>query len=223
MPKNSKYNFAIIFDMDGVVVDNTDYHVLAWMKFTQEHGHKISAKTIREKFMGRLGRENIKDVLGAEVSDSQIEILDKKREAYYRKIYSKAIKPVEGLPEFLKELKKNNIKIALATAAPPANVKFTLTRTGLKKYFKTIVDSTGVKRGKPNPDVFLKAARVLKVKPRKCIVIEDTFMGTEAGKRAGMKVIAIATSHPASELRYTDLVINNFKGLSLLKLSQLLS
>lgn len=218
---NKKYSFAIIFDMDGVVVDNTKYHILTWQGFAKQFGVNVSAKTVREKFIGRFGREIIKIIVRKNLPAAQIEKLDKKRESYYRKIYAKAIKPVAGLPDFLKLLKLNNIKIALATAAPPANVKFTLTKTGLKKYFKIVIDSTGVKRGKPNPDIFLKAAKKLKVNPKNCIVFEDAFMGIEAAKRAGMKVVGVATSHPTKELKHTDLVIKNFSQINLNKLARL--
>ena len=208
--------------MDGVVVDNTKYHILAWQGFAKQYGLAVSAKTVREKFMGRLGREIMRDVLKRDLSQSEILRLDAKREAGYRKLYSKAIKSVTGLDIFLKHLKDNKVKIALATAAPAANVKFTLNRTGLKKYFKVIIDATGVKRGKPSPDVFLKAAKVLKVKPGRCIVFEDAMMGIEAAKRAGMKVVGVATSHPKHELTHTDLVIKNFKNLKLSKLIKLI-
>jgi beta-phosphoglucomutase len=224
MTKNpATSNFALIFDMDGVVVDNTKYHILAWQKFAKKLGVNVSANTVKHKFMGRLGREILKMIIGKEITSAEMLKLDLKREAYYRQIYSKAIKPVTGLPEFLQLLKNNSIKVALATAAPPANVKFTLGRTGLRKYFKVIIDATGVKRGKPSPDVFLKAARVLKVKPSNCIVFEDAMMGIEAAKRAGMKVVGVATTHRLHELKHTDLAIKNFSKVNLKQLSDLLT
>lgn len=219
MPGN---NFAIIFDMDGVVVDNTKYHILTWQMFAKKFGVIVSAKEVKEKFIGRLGREIIQKFINKNISGKQLEVLDKKREEYYRKIYAKEIKPVAGLQEFLEQLKNNNIKVALATAAPPANVKFVLGKTGLGKYFKTIVDSTGVKRGKPNPDVFLKAARILKTKPNRCIVFEDAMMGIEAARRAKMKVVGVATSHKPGEINHTDLVIKDFRRFKIEKLRKLI-
>jgi len=211
-------NFALIFDMDGVVVDNTRYHILAWQKFAKEFGYKVSAKTVKEKFIGRLGSEIMRLILKKDLIKSQEHRLNSKREAYYRKIYAKAIALVKGLPAFLKHLKSQNIKLALATSAPPVNVRWVLAKTGLKKYFKVIIDSTGIKNGKPAPDIFLKAAKKLKVPARQCIVFEDAMMGIEAAKRAGMKVIGVATSHRPSELKHTDLVVKDFTKLSLKKI-----
>ncbi|HYV33635.1 MAG TPA: HAD family phosphatase, partial [Candidatus Limnocylindria bacterium] len=90
-----------------------------------------------------------------------------------------------------------------------------------RKYFHYIIDASGVKRGKPSPDIFLKAARNLKVKPSDCIIFEDTFHGIEAAKRAGMKVVALATSHPAKEIRHADLVIKDFTKIKISKLLKL--
>lgn len=131
------------------------------------------------------------------------------------------LKSMLGLEELLKDLKSHKIKIALATSAPPANVKFTLGRTGLKKYFKVIIDAAGVKLGKPNPDIFLKAAKRLKVSAKNCIVFEDTFMGIDAAKRAKMKVVGVATSHKSGELKHTDLIIKDFSKVTLENLAKL--
>ena len=125
-------------------------------------------------------------------------------------------------PTGLIALKSSGIKIALATSAPSVNVKFTLAKTGLRKYFKIIIDAKGVKRGKPYPDIFLKAAKNLKTKPSRCIIFEDTFHGIEAAKRAGMKVIAVATSHSAKEISHADLVIKDFSQIAMEELSKLI-
>lgn len=214
---------AIIFDMDGVIIDNTYYHSLTWQKFAKDLGKKISLKFVREKFIGRLGREIMKDYFYPKATQKQLLKIDARREAVYRKIYASHIRPVKGLPEFLQHLKEEGIKVAMATAAPPANVKFVLGRTGLSKYFPVIVDATGVKVGKPNPDIFLKAAKKLKSKPSNCIVFEDALHGIEAAKRAGMKVVGIATSHKPKEIAHADMVIKDFSKINLPKLLKLIS
>lgn len=213
--------FAVIFDMDGVVVDNTKYHILTWKNFSKTLGFPVSAKTVKEKFLGRLGREIMRSLLPKKISRKQLEKLDAQREACYRKIYAKAIKPVKGLPGFLKHLQSQKVKIAMATSAPPANVKFVLSKTGLKKYFKIIIDANGVKRGKPYPDIFLKAAKRLKVSPKNCVVFEDAMHGIEAARRAGMKVVGVATSHHPKEIGHTDLVIKDFSKINIQKLKEL--
>lgn len=204
--------------MDGVIVNNTKYHVLNWIRFAKRFGIKLSSKTVRTKFLGKFARETIRQMLGQGLTNKEIEKLDIKREAYYRKIYAPYIKPLSGLKEFLESLKQHKVKIALATAAPTVNVNFVLGRTGVRKYFHTIVDSKGVKHGKPDPEIFLKAAKKLKVSPKKCVVFEDSLNGIKAGQRAKMKVIAVATSHHPKELSHANLVIKDFRKITINKL-----
>jgi beta-phosphoglucomutase len=221
MNRKGENNLAVIFDMDGVVVDNTKYHVLSWQNFCRSYGVNISRKFVVTRILGRIGKEIYPLVIKEPLSEKEMKAFSKKREAWYRKMYSKAIKPTKGLLPFLEHLRKNGIKIALATAAPPANVKFVLSRTKTRKYFKVIIDDTGVKRGKPHPDIFLKAARKLKINPKSCIVFEDAMLGIEAAKKAGMKVVGVATSHKASELKHTDMVIKDFTRINLGSLANL--
>ncbi len=218
----SSEKISVIFDMDGVVVDNTPYHILAWQKFAEKLGKKVSAKTVKEKFIGRTGEEIVRKFLHQSLTKKQLKEFGQKREAYYRKIYSKHIRPVKGLLKLLKHLKQHKIPVAMATSAPTVNVNWTMKRTKLRKYFSSIVDAAGVKHGKPSPDIYLKAAKNLKVSPKKCIVFEDALMGILAAKRAGMKVIGVATSHKASELSHTDLVIKDFTRINIEKLAKLI-
>ncbi len=213
-------NIAVIFDMDGVVVDNTKFHVAAWKKFAKKLGTRVTYEIVRNKFLGRLGREIVREVLKVKISDNQLEKFGREREAYFRKIFAQHIKPVKGLPEFLGDLKNNKIKVALATSAPPENVKFILAKTRLKKYFPVTIDATGVKRGKPNPDIFLKAAKKLNARPKDCVVFEDAFHGIEAAQRAGMKVVAVATTHHPKSIAHADLVIKDFDQINIYKLLQ---
>lgn len=219
---NRTNNLAVIFDMDGVVVDNTPYHILAWQKFAAKFGKKFSAKTIREKFVGRKSAEIIRKHLHKNWSQKELDTFSRELGDYYRKIYAKHIRPVKGLPKFLKLLKQQGMPVALATSSTATNVNWTLKHTKLRKYFNIIVDASGIKHGKPAPDIFLKAAKKLKVSPRKCVVFEDALMGILAAKRAGMKVVGVATSHKPSEIGHTDLVIKDFTKISIEKLAKLI-
>lgn len=215
------FSFAAIFDMDGVVVDNTKYHALAWRTFFAKYGKKLSLQSVKTRVLGRFNREIFADLFGYKLKRSEADALAAKKEAFYRKIYAKAIRSVPGLPQLLAALRVAGIPIALATAAPSENVRWVLRRTGLKKYFSVIIDDTGVKRGKPHPDIFLKCAKRLHVAPKNCLVFEDAMSGITAAKRAGMKVVGVATTHKPSELRHTDLVIKDFKTLTLERLENL--
>ncbi|MDO8582256.1 MAG: HAD family phosphatase [bacterium] len=215
------YCFTALFDMDGVVVDNTKYHTLAWQTFLKQQGVTITVKEVKEKVLGRFNREIFKAFLKRPLTEKELARLAYKKEALYRKLYARAIHPLPGLSEFLKILRAHGVKIALATAAPPSNVRWVLRRTGLRKYFSFIIDDTGVKRGKPHPDIFLKCAKFLHVAPKNCIVFEDGVLGILAAKRAGMKVVGVATTDKPSAMRNTDLIIKDFKKLTLDRLQSL--
>jgi len=208
-------NLAIIFDMDGVVVDNIPYHKKAWNKFMTKHGFKYSDKYFDTYINGETNEEILTKLFGKKISKSEIEKYINIKENFYRKTYSPHIKPLPGLLKFLKKLKTENIPIALATAAPQENVDFVLKKTKTKKYFSVVVDSKDVKNGKPHPEIFLKASKKLHTKPDNCIVFEDSILGVKAGKRAKMKVIGVLTSNTKKELHQADNFINDFEGFDL--------
>lgn len=214
-------HFAAIFDMDGVVVDNTKYHTLAWQTVLKKHGTIIAAQEVKERVLGRFNREIFKEFLRKPFTEPEIAQFARAKEALYRKLYARAIHPIPGLLKFLKTLHAHQVKIALATAAPPENVRWVLRRTGLTRYFSIIIDDTGVVRGKPHPDIFLKCARRLHIPPSRCVVFEDGKLGILAARRAGMKVVGVATTEKSSAIRNTDLVIKDFKNLTLTHLQNL--
>lgn len=214
-------HFAAIFDMDGVVVDNTKYHTLAWQAFLKKHGKTITAQEVKEGVLGRFNREVFKEFLSRSLTKKEIARLADRKEALYRKLYAHAICPLPGLSGFLRTLRTHRVKIALATAAPPANVRWILRKTGFAKYFQIIIDDTGVTRGKPHPDIFFKCAKRLHVAPRNCVVFEDGVLGITAARRAGMKVVGVATTDKPSAIRNADLVIKDFRTLTIGRLQNL--
>jgi HAD superfamily hydrolase (TIGR01509 family) len=158
--------------------------------------------------------------MGREMSQSEIRELGGQKEQAYRELYAPDIRPVLGLPHFLEELEKRRIPHAVATSAPTPNVDFTMERTGLRRYFPIIIDDTMVSKGKPDPEVYLTAAKTLNMPPDRCVVFEDAILGIQAGKNAGMKVVGLATTHSREELEAenTDYVMDDFAGLSMEKL-----
>lgn len=213
-------NIAIIFDMDGVIVDNHHFHLKSWLHFFEEHGVSMSEQEYKQKVNGRTMGEILPKIMGRDMSKDEIRELGGQKEATYREMYRPHIKPTEGLPEFLKQLEEHNIPFAVATSAPPENVKFTLENTGLRERFSTIIDDTMVSKGKPDPEVYLTAAKTLDMPPERCIVFEDAILGIQAGKNADMKVVGVATTHSREELEAedTDYVMDDFSELSLEKL-----
>ncbi len=219
-------NIAVIFDLDGTILDNKHFHIKAWVKFLNNHGVNITEKEFESKGFGGSNKEYLSYFLKREISDEDDIRLGEEKEKIYRQIYDSSFKPVNGFYDLVRELSTNNIKLALATMAPKSNVDFTLKRFDEKNIFNVVVDYYMVKNGKPNPDIYLKASELLNIKPEKCIVIEDSFIGIEAAKRANMKVVGIETYHSASELKDADLTIKDFTELEvndLIKLIELSS
>lgn len=218
---NHKYNFSVIFDMDGVLVNNSKFHFRSWAVIAKKLGFHLTDKFYREKLNGRKAVETVNSFTTKKLSLSEIYRLAEQKEQLYRKIYKPYIKPVNGLEKFLKLLKRNGIKIGMATSAPKGNIDFVFKYTQTRKYFKTIVGAAQIKRGKPHPDVYLKAARLIKASPKNCVVFEDALNGIEAAQRAGMKVIALETTNKAKVVSHADLVIKDFSKLTLEKINSL--
>jgi beta-phosphoglucomutase family hydrolase len=205
---------AVIFDMDGVLVDNLLYHFDAWKQFSAAHAYQLTDEELTNYVNGRVSKEILEYLFKRELNPEEVHRYTEEKEELYRSLYRPHLKPTEGLISFLENLKQHQVPIAVGTSAPATNIDFTLINAGIKDYFQTIVDARDVKKGKPAPEIYLKAARLLGMEPANCVVIEDALLGIEAAKRAGMKVIGIATTHKAEEITHTDLVIQDFHELS---------
>jgi len=212
--------YAVIFDMDGVIVDSNPYHKVAIQQFCREHGHELSDDRLLKHVYGRTNREWITALFGAIPDDTIVQYTEEKEELY-RQLFDKDIRPVRGLINFLNLLDKNNIPRAIGTSAPRSNVDFSLKRTGTEKYFDIILNDTFVTHSKPHPEIYLKCAAALGLPNSRCIVIEDSLSGVQAGKAAGSKVIGITTTHTKEELSHCDLVIDDFEGLTVERLEKL--
>lgn len=214
--------FAVLFDMDGVIVDTNPAHKVAILEFCKTYNKQLTDEELAKHIWGRTNKEWIR-YLFPDASVDQLKAYADEKELLFRKIYEPDIKLLNGLNELLELLEDNNIPKAIGTSAPRENVDFVFKHTGIEKYFTTVLDESYVTVGKPNPEIYLKVANALKFDPADCIVIEDSFAGVEAGKRAGCKVIGITTTHPDNELieKGADLTAPDFTSLSLTDLTNL--
>lgn len=204
--------YGFIFDMDGVIVHSNPFHKIAIRRFCEQHGLHLTEEELRNKVYGRTNRQWLTQLFGP-LPAEQLQAYADEKEALFRQLYSHDIRAVRGLMAFLQGLDSNRIRRAIGTSAPRANVDFTLSRTGTLKFFPVILDESHVTNGKPDPEIYLKAAVAIGLPPEQCIVIEDSISGVQAGKAAGSKVIGITTTHSAPELAGTDLVIGDFEGV----------
>jgi HAD superfamily hydrolase (TIGR01509 family) len=210
-------SFAVIFDMDGVMIDSNPVHKIALQQFCRQHGHDLTEEQLRDKIYGRTNKDWIPNLFPGIDQPTLHQYADEK-EALFRELYKHDIKPLEGLISFLKILDEYKIPRAIGTSAPRANVDFTLAKTGTGKYFHIVLDESFVTKGKPDPEIYSKCAAALGFPAERCIVFEDSISGVQAGRAAGCKVIGVTTTHTSDELGDIDLAIQSFEGITIEKL-----
>ncbi|MDR2116698.1 MAG: HAD family phosphatase [Planctomycetaceae bacterium] len=206
---------AVIFDMDGVLVDNSRFHARAFAEYFSQHGI-----TFTPDMFGR-SNEDLMALFFPNENEKRHQELADGKEMYYRQIYEPHIKPVTGLIDLLEELKKNNIPIAVGTSAPIENIDFVLDKLQIRHYFDVVVVAAMVQKAKPAPDIYLKSAELLKMKPGDCLVFEDALAGIKAARAAGMKVVGVATSLPKEKLTETNKIINDFTEITVTEIKQM--
>ncbi len=221
MGKVSRYDFAVIFDMDGVIVDSNPHHEIALRRFCKKHGHELSDDELRNQIFGRTNRDWMNRVFGPNLSEDRFRQLEEEKETMFRDIISGDMKPVNGLTGFLQLLRKDRIILAVATSAPPANVQFTLQKTGTESFFSEVIDGSMIERSKPDPEIYLKTSARIQYPPERCIVFEDSISGIKSAWTAGCRVIGITTTHPHDELLLAHRVIDDFEGMEPVKLADL--
>jgi beta-phosphoglucomutase family hydrolase len=189
---------AVIFDIDGTIVDNMHLHAEAFAVFAERHGLPLLTQEDRARLDGRRNSEIFPILFKRDVARDEWLAYEHEKEGLYRELSRGRLAPMKGLQRLIERLKEDGIPMALATSAPKPNVTHTLAELDLTGAFAIIVRGDEVARGKPAPDVFIEAARRLGVDPADCLVFEDAPMGIEAAQAAGMRVVALTTSFPAS-------------------------
>lgn len=196
---------ALLFDMDGVVCHNMPAHEEAWRRFLRGHGVELELAEFRAKTMGMPTHEVLAYYRVPGTADE--------KERLYRELYTPRAMP--GLRALLKAARGRGLRLGLGTGSKGDNVSFILDGLRLRAAFHAVVDGSMVRKGKPDPETFLLLAEALRVRPRDCVVFEDSLLGEEAARRAGMAVVGITSSHRADEFRHARLRRRDFVGLSL--------
>lgn len=212
--QNNQQTIAALFDMDGVIVHTNPYHKKAFKIFLDKHSVSLTDEELKEHVYGRTNAEIFPYIFKDEYTPEKGEEWANEKEALFRDLYKKDVEPVSGLLNFLDELKRRDIKAAVGTSAPKENLDFIMEALDLRKYFNAFLHSADVTNGKPDPEIYLKAADRLNTDPDFCVVFEDSVAGVKAGLTAGMKVVAVATTHSPEEFEGADLVIQDFEDLT---------
>ena len=205
---------GVIFDMDGVLVDNLEAHETSFELFCAKYELPFKKSDLNNLY-GRSNDAIMPALFGRELSKEEILQFENEKEALYREVYAETIEPARGIVEYIKALKNKGFRIAVGSSAPPENIDFVLDSCDIRHYFDAIAHARMVSRAKPEPDIFLAAAKLMGVEPENCLVFEDALAGIEAAHRAGMKVVALPTTNSKERIAHADLVIDSFCDMNL--------
>lgn len=206
-------SLGVIFDMDGVIVDSAASHFESWQRLAQERGTgPISEAQFKATFGGR-NSEIIAEWFG-ETDAARSKSLGDRKEMLYREIIRHDVRPMPGAKELIDRLAGEDITMAIGSSGPPENVRMICEAMGLTDAFRAIITGADVSRGKPDPEVFLRAAEGMSIAPADCVVIEDAPLGIEAACRARMRCIGLTSSHAAEVLAGADLIVASLKEIT---------
>ena len=205
---------GVIFDLDGVIFDNNQYHKQAWTEFCNRNGIFLSRKTLENNVFGNTNKDVLEFLFRRSFTQHEIEELGEVKEEIYRELIAPHVKLLDGLIPLLEALNSNNIPTGIATSAPKSNIKFLDEKADFTRYFQSIIDDKGVENGKPHPDIYLKCFKELGVEPQNCLVFEDSFSGVKSAVSAGAKVIGVTTTHEASEFEDVVFCIADFTDIT---------
>lgn len=214
---------GVLFDMDGVLVNNLEIHRQAFAEFFRRYGVERTFDELSRVF-GKGNDDIMGELMPADVVERVgIRQLGYEKEAIYREIYAPIITPQPGLLAFLAECESEGLRSAVGSSGYKANVDFVLDKCNIRRYFEATVAGDEVTRCKPDPEIYLTAAAKLGLAPCECVVFEDAEAGIEAAKRAGMKVVALATTFDRAFLATTDadMIIGDFRDISVEQLRTL--
>jgi beta-phosphoglucomutase family hydrolase len=212
---------AVLFDLDGTLLDNNEVHYKAWKKYLKDNGKEISDEDFKENISGRTNQDAVEHIYDKKMSQEEAEKYYLKKEEIYREMYKPDIKAIPGLEKFLEDLDKHDVTMAIATSGIQVNIDFMFEHVPIKQYFDKIINSNDIEKGKPDPEIFIKTAEELGIPPENCVVFEDSIAGVQSGKAAGMKVVALTTTHSEEELSEADLVIDDYRSIDFEKLTSI--
>ncbi|MEA3210336.1 MAG: beta-phosphoglucomutase [Chthoniobacter sp.] len=211
---NPSTTWGAIFDWDGVIIDSSSHHEESWERLAREIAKALPPGHFKRGF-GRKNEFIIPELLAWTQNSEEIRQLSLRKEALYREVVAeRGLAPLPGVRTWLERLRDAGVPCAIGSSTHRANIDLSLGLIGLTEFFSAIVTAEDVSRGKPDPEVFVKGAMLLGRAPERCVVFEDALVGIEAAHAGGMKVVAVATTHPIAELGAADRTVQRLDELT---------
>jgi HAD superfamily hydrolase (TIGR01509 family) len=203
---------AVLWDLDGTLADTEQGHFAAWQALCRQHGRELGWEQFKPTF--GLGNSDILRMLIApDLEDEEVERLSEQKEALFRAETGGAVTGMPGALALVHHLQALGVPQAIASSAPPENISFVLRALDLEGVFAAAVSRWQVARGKPFPDIFLRAAAELGAQPERSVVLEDAPAGIQAGRAAGMRTVALASTWPEAALAEADLIVRDLSAV----------
>ena len=218
MTSSSNLPGAAIFDMDGVLVDSNPFHIQKWVEFLDERSVRYDVEELPKQVLGHRNDHAFRFFFGPGMTKEEMAQLSEELERRFRAAFRAHAKPLPGLESLLRQCYEAGIPMAVASSAMAKNVEFIVDALGFRSYFRCLVSGDEVQHPKPHPEIYLRTSERLGLVPAACVAFEDSFVGVEAAKEAGMKCVAIASTFPLEEVRAhgrADLVLPSFESLNL--------
>lgn len=206
---------ALIFDLDGTMIDSMPWHAKSWSAFTQSHGIDIDLDDLMRRTTGRTGVECMRELFQCDLDEVRALELVQEKERLYRDLFGPQFSEVPGFGDFAQQASERGLKVGIGSAGDQHNIAFAMSHLKLQAPVQTIVGGDEGLPGKPDPAIFLEAARRMNVAAQACIVFEDAPFGIEAARRAGMRAVALCTGHSAEQLAGPHVIasVRNFHDL----------
>jgi beta-phosphoglucomutase len=200
---------ALIFDMDGVIIDSNPLHRQAWAAFNRGYGLETT-EAMQRRMYGKRNDQIVRDYFGEGISPEEVDARGRAKERLYREILTGRTEEVlvPGLRAFLERYR--DLPMGVGSNAEPENIALVLDETGLRRYFRAVVDGHQVHHPKPHPEIYLRVAELLEADPAECIVFEDSHSGAAAAVAAGMRVVGLSTTD--DNLSGTAITVDNFRS-----------
>jgi len=212
--------YGVLWDLDGVLIDSSRQHLESWMRILPRFGLTMT-KELHEQTFGMNNREILTIMLGEPPEADTLRRISREKESAFREIIRGTVEPLAGAVELLEQLHSAKMRQAIASSAPQENIRVVVNELQIGGYFRALVSGHDLP-AKPDPAIYLEAARQIALGPEACVVVEDAVVGVRGAITAGMRAVGVTTTHPANALQDANLIVESLLDLSVDEIAHLL-